>query len=287
MQRTIFEDLLKENRPAHLWLFFIISVIIHVLMIRLIVEAPLGTPFSKPNASREQKMGNPPPSNKRSSSAEFKRQSRTSIGLTERAGMTTTGTAEKKPSEIVESVVGEIRGVVRDIENRTVAGAEVRVVAIRTKPGFFYTTVTNAQGEYVLAEVPSGEYDIEVKAVPYRNNMAKKIILKSGEKVVMNITFTDSDTTMLPNTSPAASSGSSLEVSPQEFQQMYQNPYVMTFQDVLADISIQIKGAPPTGLPRFIAQVHIQEILGACITLYYRIKHLYIYITRWVEAFFF
>jgi hypothetical protein len=252
MQRAIFKDLLTENRPGHLWFFFFFSVIFHVLMIKLIVEAPLGSGQPKPTLPPKQSMVR-------------------SIAPDTTVNPVANRTKKTVLQEAAQRKISaaEIRGVVRDENNRAVAGVEVRAVSIKTKPGTFFTTTTDVKGEYVLAEVPGGTYHIEVKAAPFKRETGRKIVLKAGEQVVMNVTFRPADSTV------SSSSANALQISPGEYRQIYRNPYVLTFQETLADISIKVEGTPPPGMNRLMHQVRVQEILGACIALFLDLKYIF------------
>ena len=76
---------------------------------------------------------------------------------------------------------GEISGVVKDPSGEMLPGATV--IAERPATGLKYATVTNASGEYLLAQLPAGEYSIVAGADGFKQSALTNVDLHAGDKL--------------------------------------------------------------------------------------------------------
>src|SRR5580692_10315959 len=76
---------------------------------------------------------------------------------------------------------GSITGTVLDNTGAVVSGAEVSVSDPAT--GFRRKAVTNADGNYLVAGLGAGTYDVTITAPNFRKYEAKQVILRVGEKI--------------------------------------------------------------------------------------------------------
>jgi hypothetical protein len=74
---------------------------------------------------------------------------------------------------------GEIGGIVRDPTGAVVLGATVTAVEASTQ--LKYTTKTNASGEYLLAELPVGQYNLTVSVEGFKQIVQPKVGLHAGD----------------------------------------------------------------------------------------------------------
>ena len=76
------------------------------------------------------------------------------------------------------SVDGAIRGDVRSVSGGAIPLGEVRVTGRET--GVELRAVTDKQGEFVLARVPPGEYDVRVEAVGFEPEQVEGVVVEVG-----------------------------------------------------------------------------------------------------------
>ena len=82
---------------------------------------------------------------------------------------------------------GDILGRVSDPSGGVVVGATVRVVRIATNVQT--TAVTNETGDYTLAFLIPGEYEISVEATGFKKFIQQGINVRVSEKMTMNVTL--------------------------------------------------------------------------------------------------
>jgi len=78
-----------------------------------------------------------------------------------------------------QQITGNIRGTVTDPTGALVQGATI--AAIQADTGFKRTTTTNHQGDYLLLELPVGQYRVEVIAKGFREYVQGGILLNVNE----------------------------------------------------------------------------------------------------------
>ena len=76
---------------------------------------------------------------------------------------------------------GEVGGIVRDPQGAVVLGAPIE--AVETGTQLKYSTKTNEAGEYLLAQLPVGNYELKVTAQGFKQSVQKNIELHAGEKL--------------------------------------------------------------------------------------------------------
>ena len=81
---------------------------------------------------------------------------------------------------------GEIDGVVRDPTGAVVPDATVAAVEAGTQ--LEYSTKTNGSGEYLLAQLPVGQYDLTVNAQGFKQIVQLKVALHAGERLRLAFT---------------------------------------------------------------------------------------------------
>jgi hypothetical protein len=82
---------------------------------------------------------------------------------------------------------GEIDGVVHDPTGAVVLDATVMAVEASTQ--LKYTTKTNSSGEYLLAQLPVGQYDLTVNAQGFKQIVQLKVALHAGERLRLAFTL--------------------------------------------------------------------------------------------------
>jgi hypothetical protein len=88
---------------------------------------------------------------------------------------------------------GDILGRVSDPTGAVVVGATVR--AVRTATNVQTTASTNATGDYTLAFLLPGEYEISVEATGFKKFLQQGISVRVSEKTTMNVTLELGSTT--------------------------------------------------------------------------------------------
>jgi hypothetical protein len=81
-----------------------------------------------------------------------------------------------------------IHGVVQDTTGAVVAGAQVK--ATQTDTGRVQTTVSSADGAYLLADLPVGGYTLQVTSPAFSKYLQTGIVLEVGQNVQVNIALT-------------------------------------------------------------------------------------------------
>ena len=76
---------------------------------------------------------------------------------------------------------GEIDGVVKDPSGAVAVNASI--AAVDTGTQLKYSTVTNASGEFLLAQLPVGEYDLTVSTPGFKQIVRTGISVHSGERL--------------------------------------------------------------------------------------------------------
>ena len=76
---------------------------------------------------------------------------------------------------------GEIDGTVRDPVGAVVAGATVE--AVETGTQLKYSTKTNEAGEYLLAQLPVGQYNLTVTTPGFKQIVQKNVALHAGDRI--------------------------------------------------------------------------------------------------------
>ncbi len=78
-----------------------------------------------------------------------------------------------------------VTGTVRDSSGATVANAQVTVSA--ADRGINRETTTNGDGEYSVAALPPGSYDIAVTAQGFKKFQAKGVVLNVAQKARVDV----------------------------------------------------------------------------------------------------
>ena len=78
-----------------------------------------------------------------------------------------------------------ISGLVTDASGAAVAGAAV--VATNIATNVTITTRTGAEGRYVLAQVPSGNYTLSCEMTGFKKTLRSGVTLDVGDRVTINI----------------------------------------------------------------------------------------------------
>src|ERR1700761_1564741 len=101
-----------------------------------------------------------------------------------------TALALMAPSAVLAQAVNNasIHGVVQDTSGAVVANAQVK--ATQTDTGRVQTAVSEADGAYLLADLPVGGYSLEVTAPAFSKYEQTGIVLQVGQNVQVNIALT-------------------------------------------------------------------------------------------------
>jgi hypothetical protein len=84
------------------------------------------------------------------------------------------------PVATLAQETASLTGTVTDPSGAAVANAQVSVVS--ADRGINRTTTTNESGEYLVAGLPSGAFDVTVNAAGFRRYEAKGVILQVAQK---------------------------------------------------------------------------------------------------------
>src|SRR5208283_2939997 len=90
-------------------------------------------------------------------------------------------------SLFAQSPNGNINGLVSDPSSAAVVGAEV--VAVNDVTAVQYTTKTNAEGIYVLPNLPPGPYRIQVSKIGFKTIIKPDIVLNVQDALSINFTL--------------------------------------------------------------------------------------------------
>ena len=86
-----------------------------------------------------------------------------------------------------QSPNGNINGLVSDPSSAAVADAEI--VAVNDVTGVQYTTKTNAEGIYVLPNLPPGPYRVQVSKIGFKTLIKPDIVLNVQDSLSINFTL--------------------------------------------------------------------------------------------------
>ena len=76
---------------------------------------------------------------------------------------------------------GSITGTVRDKSEAVVSGAEV--VVSNTSTGLRRTAASNSDGDFLVAALPAGNYNVSIKATGFQKFQAKQVVLRVGARI--------------------------------------------------------------------------------------------------------
>jgi uncharacterized surface anchored protein len=85
-----------------------------------------------------------------------------------------------------QAATGQITGTVRDASGLAVPGAEVQ--ATQTATGVARTVTTGAQGDYTLANLPIGPYQLEVTKEGFNKYVQSGIVLNVDSNPTASVT---------------------------------------------------------------------------------------------------
>src|SRR5579863_4135873 len=88
---------------------------------------------------------------------------------------------------LAQSPNGVINGLVADPSNRVIVGSDV--VVVNDVTGVKYTTKTNAEGIYVLPNLPPGPYRLQVSKLGFKTIIKPDIILNIQDALSINFTL--------------------------------------------------------------------------------------------------
>jgi hypothetical protein len=92
---------------------------------------------------------------------------------------------------------GKLTGRIVDAKNQPVLGANVQVV------GTTLGAAADADGYFLILNVPVGSYTARVSAVGYQTNLVKEVRLSAGQTTTLNVTIAESVISMGEVTSVA------------------------------------------------------------------------------------
>ncbi len=82
---------------------------------------------------------------------------------------------------------GQITGTVRDNTGAVIPGADVTVTSVGQ--GISRKTTTNAEGEFLVAALPAGNYDLAIVAKGFKKFVASSIVLRIAQKARADATL--------------------------------------------------------------------------------------------------
>src|SRR5947207_7957782 len=77
------------------------------------------------------------------------------------------------------SILGAVRGLIHDPQNRPVSGAVVQLHAVSSD--LSQTTTSNDAGEFVFENIPIGEYSVEVQLSGFRPEQQRLALSSSRD----------------------------------------------------------------------------------------------------------
>ena len=88
------------------------------------------------------------------------------------------------PAAFPQQITGTIRGTVTDPSGAFISGAQV--TAVQTATGFSRTVSTDAQGSYVLLELPVGRYRVQVAAKGFQTLVREGLTLELNQTALIS-----------------------------------------------------------------------------------------------------
>lgn len=85
-------------------------------------------------------------------------------------------------------VIGQLTGTVTDTSGAVIPGATVTVSS--ATQGFKRVVTSNSSGNYLVAAIPSGVYNLTVTAKGFKSYSASGIVLRAGRRVRANVAMT-------------------------------------------------------------------------------------------------
>src|SRR5688500_5660245 len=86
---------------------------------------------------------------------------------------------------LAQTPTGQISGDVVDASGATLPG--VTVTALGTATGLSRSTVTNADGHYVLPLLPSGVYDLSAELAGFQPFRRRNVVISVGSDVTVRV----------------------------------------------------------------------------------------------------
>src|SRR5579875_1064814 len=80
-----------------------------------------------------------------------------------------------------------ITGTITDPSGAALPGA--KIVATETSTNVSHSTVTNAQGEYSIPDLPVGTYNVQASQSGFQTTIQKGVILTVGATVLVNLSL--------------------------------------------------------------------------------------------------
>jgi hypothetical protein len=198
MKAQVFSDLIKETKSRNLWIFFIISLVLHVFIIRLLVDMPVikRKPTLNFDKTYRWSKGVAVPS------TSFKRNQSSSV-----SDVKNLSKFSRRPKKIQSSggqfliherKMGNIQGTIRNNKNISLPG--VKITAVNKRAKIFYTTVSDNDGRYTLTEISPGIYRVIVVTPGYRGLLRQGILIRDNDTRVLNLALTSVGRMVTTNT---------------------------------------------------------------------------------------
>jgi hypothetical protein len=257
MKRVIFQDFYREEKTPHLWLYFFISLVIHLVVFRVAMDTPMEVrmPDSRQKQEVETRTQQPPltvkkpeaPANTQTSPQEVQSPN---------SGVQSTRSHDRPVSE-----AGSIEGVVTNNRREMVMGMEVIAVPVdMEEAGTVYRAVTNGDGEFEFAQLPQGHYNIEVNSPAFSRELGQPVKVVKGTPIILNLEI-------VPEGARPASMGMSppaepLRISVEEYRKLFENPSVQAFQQALGQVMVRVDRTLEFDIEAMLRQLWFQEIVG-------------------------
>ena len=92
------------------------------------------------------------------------------------------------PGALAQAVATvQISGVVQDASGAVVPG--VSITATQTATGLARRVTTDADGNYVMAQLPIGPYELTAEKLGFKTYVQKGIVIQVGENPTINVTL--------------------------------------------------------------------------------------------------
>ena len=257
MKRMIFQDFYREEKTPHLWLYFFVSLVIHLVVFRVAMDTPMEVrmPDPRPKQDVVTHTQQPPITvNKSETLPKAQNLPQTAQVPNSNSPLPGSHSEQATPNASIE-------GAVINHRQEVVMGMEVIAVPVdMEEEGTVYRAVTGEDGQFQFAQIPQGDYNIEVNSPTFSRELDQPVTVLKGTPIVLNLEI-------LPEGAPPASAGLSppaepLRISVEEYRKLFENPSVQAFQQALGPVMVRLDRTMELDIEAMLRQLWFQEIVG-------------------------
>lgn len=184
MNNPIFRDFFITKNPRKMWTFFLISSFFHAVLIGVVLSGFFTTLEANLSLNKKKNLTN---FNIYTDSPNIKMQNRklnvqmNQNKLHRKKGRKRTN---KQSFNIIPNRIGEIQGSVQDKSKNVIAGATI--IAIHLDSRKVRSTIADTEGKYVFKYLQSGNYEIRVRTIRFKDVLRKRVFLKGDVPYRLN-----------------------------------------------------------------------------------------------------